>query len=58
MGAEKYGEKSIFNAARRIGSPEARRRYLARACGDDGALRARVEALLRVYDEGGDFLGW
>jgi serine/threonine protein kinase/tetratricopeptide (TPR) repeat protein len=56
MGGAKLDEKSIFNAARRIGSAEARRRYLARACEGDPALRTRVEALLRVYHEDGGFL--
>ncbi len=49
-------EKSIFTAARRLTSPEARQRLLARACGPDRALRARVEALLRVHDEDSRFL--
>ncbi|MEJ0091746.1 MAG: tetratricopeptide repeat protein [Limisphaerales bacterium] len=30
--------------------------YLERACGSDGELRKRVEALLKAHDEGGDFL--
>ncbi|HEY1379100.1 MAG TPA: serine/threonine-protein kinase [Gemmataceae bacterium] len=49
-------EKTIFNAARRLGRPDARRRYLERACGADPALHARVNALLRVHDEDGSFL--
>lgn len=49
-------EKSIFNTARQIGSREARRQYLVGACDGDPALLARVEALLRVYDEGDTFL--
>jgi serine/threonine protein kinase/tetratricopeptide (TPR) repeat protein len=56
MGGAKPDEKSIFNAARRIVSPEARRRYLAHECGEDPDLHARVEALLRVYDEDSSFL--
>src|SRR5438067_6398954 len=56
MGGAKPDEKSVFNAARRIGSADARRRFLARACEGDPALRSRVEALLRVYHEDGDFL--
>jgi hypothetical protein len=49
-------EATLFNAARRIAAPEARRRYLDQACGDDADLRARVEALLRVHDEERSFL--
>ena len=56
MGGAEPDEKSIFNAARRFGSPEARRRYLADACGADGDLHARVEAPLRVHDEDLTFL--
>src|SRR5262245_61222633 len=44
-------EATIFNVARRIGGPEARRVYLRVACGDDAALSRRVEALLRVHDD-------
>src|SRR5215470_9116608 len=43
-------EQAIFNAARRLETPEARRLYLEQACGEDRALQARVEALLGVYD--------
>src|SRR5262249_10532968 len=56
MGEAKPGEKTLFNAARRIESPEARRLFLARACGEDRALYARVEALLRVHDQDPPFL--
>jgi eukaryotic-like serine/threonine-protein kinase len=49
-------EEAIFNAARRLEAPEARRQYLQESCGDDAALRARVEALLRVHDEERSFL--
>jgi serine/threonine protein kinase len=56
MGAANPDEKTIFNAARRIESAEARRLYVAQACGEDRALHARVEALLRVYDEDATFL--
>jgi len=56
MRGTKPDEKSIFNAARRIESPVARRRYLVRACGEDRELHTRVEALLRVHDEDSTFL--
>lgn len=48
-------EAAIFNTARGIEAPEARREYVERACGDEPALRARVEALLRVYDADQNF---
>jgi serine/threonine protein kinase len=51
-----HSEEAIFNAARRIGSPQERRLYLEQSCGGDGALRSRVEALLRVHDLDQSFL--
>jgi serine/threonine protein kinase len=56
MGVTKPDEKSIFNAARRIGSPEERRQYVRQACGEDRTLEARIEALLRVHVEQSTFL--
>jgi predicted Ser/Thr protein kinase len=56
MAAPKLDEASIFNAARRIDDPAARQRYVREACGDDGALADRVEALLRAHDAGPSFL--
>src|SRR5215469_11056071 len=52
----KLTEREIFDAARQIAAPDQRRLYLSRACADDGALLARLEALLRVYDEDITFL--
>ncbi|MGH7135536.1 MAG: serine/threonine protein kinase, partial [Pirellulales bacterium] len=52
----KLDEQAIFNAARRIESREARCQYLEDSCGGDAELQARVEALLRVYDEEQSFL--
>jgi serine/threonine protein kinase/tetratricopeptide (TPR) repeat protein len=49
-------EPAIFNAARQITAAADRRAYLEEACGDDAALRARIEALLRVHDEDRTFL--
>src|SRR5688572_12220408 len=46
----------VFNAARRLGDPEARRVYLDMACGGDAGVRARVEALLAAHDRAGSFL--
>jgi eukaryotic-like serine/threonine-protein kinase len=56
MGMPRLSEATIFNAARRLEAPEARRQYLRESCGDDAALLARVEALLRVHDEERSFL--
>src|SRR5262245_11053631 len=56
VGMPKPDEKAVFNAARHIADPAARRSYVDQACAEDPAVRARVEALLRVYDEGESFL--
>jgi WD40 repeat protein/serine/threonine protein kinase len=57
MAAPMLNEADIFNSARHIQDPEARRRYVREACGEDLALGGRVEALLRAHDEGPTFLG-
>jgi serine/threonine protein kinase len=47
---------SLFHEARALRGDE-RERFLAAACGDDSALRSRLEALLRSDAMTGDFLG-
>jgi WD40 repeat protein/serine/threonine protein kinase/tetratricopeptide (TPR) repeat protein len=49
-------EASIFNAARKIESQADRDAYLSEACGEDAALRRRVELLLASYAEESQFL--
>jgi WD40 repeat protein len=56
MAAPMLNEADIFNAARHIQDPEARRRYVGEACSEDLALAGRVEALLRAHDENPTFL--
>ncbi len=56
MAVPKPDEAAIFNAARRIADPAARRQCIAEACGEDRALAGRVEALLRMHDEDPTFL--
>jgi WD40 repeat protein/serine/threonine protein kinase/Tfp pilus assembly protein PilF len=56
MSAPTFNEADIFNAARRIEDPEARRRYVQEACGEDLALADRVEALLGAHAEDASFL--
>ena len=48
--------EAIFLAAAEIVEPQERCAFLERECGDDLALRARVEALLLSHHEAGDFL--
>src|SRR5262245_55105345 len=44
-------EEAIFYAALEIDVADQRAAYLDEACGDQGELRRRVEALLRRYTE-------
>jgi serine/threonine protein kinase/tetratricopeptide (TPR) repeat protein len=49
-------EEMIFNAARQIPTTEARRSYVELACRNNLELRARIENLLRVWDDHPSFL--
>jgi eukaryotic-like serine/threonine-protein kinase len=49
-------EAAIFNEARQIATPEARRQYVRAACADDEQRCARIEALLRIHREEQTFL--
>src|SRR5262245_58515521 len=49
-------EHELFSAALEIDAPAERSAYLDRACGGDNKVRARVEALLRSYEQAGSFL--
>jgi WD40 repeat protein/serine/threonine protein kinase len=48
--------KEIFLAAVEQTDPREREAWLRQACGDDAALRRRVEALLRRHEQAGSFL--
>jgi serine/threonine protein kinase/WD40 repeat protein/tetratricopeptide (TPR) repeat protein len=49
-------EQSIFLNALEQKSPEDRATYLAKACGDDDRLKARIEALIARHVESGRFM--
>ena len=49
-------ERTIFEKAMDLKDPEARAAYIGEACGEDEALKARVEALLRSHEDPGSFL--
>src|SRR6516165_3446089 len=49
-------EESIFAQALEIGSPAEQATFLDRACGQNPALRAEVEALLGAHRRNGDLL--
>jgi serine/threonine protein kinase/tetratricopeptide (TPR) repeat protein len=51
MADQPCDEEALFHAARRLPSPGERAEYLRGACGDDPAVRGRVQELLRAYDE-------
>ena len=48
--------KLIFSEALERETAEERAAYLDAACGDDQALRSKVEGLLKGYAKAGDFL--
>ncbi|HTR41594.1 MAG TPA: protein kinase [Pseudomonadales bacterium] len=48
-------EEALFDAARNLASPVARRAFLDQACGDDLELRRRIEALLEAGAEADKF---
>jgi eukaryotic-like serine/threonine-protein kinase len=49
-------ERDLFINALQIEDPAERCAYLDKACGDDGELRQRVEALLAAFGQAGSFL--
>ena len=55
MNDEPGRDLAVFAAAVKLPAEE-QAAYLARECGDDHSLRARVEALLRANSEAGDFM--
>jgi serine/threonine protein kinase/Flp pilus assembly protein TadD len=56
MQSNQLNEKTIFNVARTINSPEARSAYLQQVCGDDHVLVDRVHALLHGLEKQESFL--
>src|SRR5262249_46410777 len=49
-------EQQLFAQALRYDHRQARSAFLDQACGDNAALRERLEALLHASDQAGDFL--
>src|SRR5262245_56524688 len=56
MNASSIDEEAIFQAARKIDDPASRQAYLDQSCGENRALRERLEALLHVHDHEQGFL--
>jgi serine/threonine protein kinase len=56
MAAEKASLDTIFCAVIEIASADERAAYLARACGEDHELQARLEKLLDAHFRAGSFL--
>ena len=46
MTSQQNAEEAIFKAAIRLKAPAEQAEYLDKACGDNAALRARIDALL------------
>ena len=57
MSKEQQPLRKIFNEAVEITDARQRAAYLATACGDDAALRRRIEELIAANDAAGAFLG-
>lgn len=55
MNADTQREEELFDAARKLTDARERAIFLERGCGDDAALRGRIEALLRAAAEADDF---
>ena len=56
MSPNQLDEAAIFDVARRIPVRDVRADYVLQACGNDTALKARVESLLAAHDEEPEFL--
>ena len=56
MSAPSIREETIFERALGMDSPQARDAYLCEACGEDMALRERLQGLLAAHDRAGRFL--
>jgi WD40 repeat protein/serine/threonine protein kinase len=56
MATRSLDEQAIFEVARKIDPGEARESYLLQVCGDDAAIKRRVQALLKAYQESANFL--
>ena len=50
-------KQALFEAARHLSTPEQRRAYLDRACGDDPELRQQIEALLALEAPASEYFG-
>ncbi|HZU35966.1 MAG TPA: serine/threonine-protein kinase, partial [Gemmataceae bacterium] len=48
--------KDVFDCAHEIASPDERQAYVERVCRETPDIRAKVEALLKAYDEAGSIL--
>src|SRR5436190_16925936 len=49
-------ERDLFIAALQITEPAERAAWLDRECGDDAALRQRIDVLLHAFDNAGSLL--
>ena len=49
-------EFELFADALEVADPVERRALLARVCGDDGAMRERVERLLQLHEANSGFM--
>jgi serine/threonine protein kinase len=57
MPVDASAAKAIFMTALEKSDPAERTAYVAEACGNDDALRQRVEVLLKAHEDPGSFMG-
>ena len=55
MDADETLKQALFEAARHLSTPDERRAYLDRACGDDEELRRQIEALLELQGPANEY---
>src|SRR5947207_3315041 len=55
MNAAIEREESLFEAARSLPDPARRNAFLAEACGNDAALRKKIEELLTACERADEF---
>lgn len=56
MADNKKSNRELFDEALKITDPAKREEFLAAECGEDGAQRRRVNALLKAFGKAGDFM--
>ena len=56
MGSKHFQDEQIFHVARRIFDAKLRSDYLDQVCGEESAVRQRIDAMLSIHEGERDFL--